>query len=57
MIAQFAMWSVMVVIAMEVLDDDAGFGQRPELFAVEALVTEATMEALDEGPVEKVTMN
>jgi len=33
------MRSVMVVIAKEVLDDDTGFGRRPELFAVETLVT------------------
>jgi hypothetical protein len=57
LVAQLAMRSVMVVIATEVLNDDTRSGQRAELFAVETLVTEASMEALHEGAVEKVTMN
>lgn len=48
LVAQLAMRPVMVVIAAEVLNDNPGFGQRPELLPVEALVTEAAMEALDE---------
>jgi len=48
------MWPVMVVIAPEVLDDDTGFGQRPELLPVETFVAEAAMNALDE-PVQPKT--
>jgi len=39
---------VMVVIASEVFDHDASFGQRPKLFPVEALVAEAAVEAFHE---------
>lgn len=39
---------VTVVVAPEVLDDDAGLGKRPKLFPVKTLVAEAAMEALDE---------
>jgi len=48
------MRSVMVVIATEVLNDDTGFGQRPELLPVETFVAEAAMKALDE-PVQPRT--
>ena len=37
-----------VVVLAEVFDDDARFGEGPELFAVEALIAEATVEAFDE---------
>ena len=37
-----------VVVLAEVFDDDAGLGEGPELFAVEALIAEATVEAFDE---------
>ena len=39
----------MVVLAAVVLHDYAGFGQRPELLPVEALVAQASMETLDEA--------
>ena len=35
-----------VVFPAVVLDDHAGFGERPELLTVEAFVTEASVEAL-----------
>lgn len=35
-----------VVFPAEVLDDHAGFGERPELLTVEAFVPEASVEAL-----------
>jgi len=36
----------MVVFTSEIFDDDSGFGQRPELFPVEALVAPPAMKAL-----------
>jgi hypothetical protein len=38
-----------VVLLAEVLDHDAGFGEGPELFAVEALVAESAVKALHEA--------
>jgi len=41
------MGSLLVVEADPVGDDDAGFGERVELLAVETLVTEAGVKGLD----------
>lgn len=49
LVAQLAVRPVMVVLAAVVLNDYAGFGQRPELLPVEALVAQASMETLDEA--------
>ena len=49
LVAQLAVRPVMVVLAAVVLHDYAGFGQRPELLPVEALVAQASMETLDEA--------
>jgi hypothetical protein len=49
LVAQLAVWPVMVGLTAVVLNDYAGFGQRPELLPVEALVAEASMETLDEA--------
>src|SRR6478609_5247925 len=49
LVAQRAVRPVLVVLAAVVLNDYAGFGQRPELLPVEALVAQASMEALDEA--------
>ena len=44
----------MVVLAAVVLNDYAGFGQGPELLPVEALVAQASMEALDEAILPRI---
>ena len=49
LVAQLAVRPVMVVLAAVVLNDYAGFSQRPELLPVEALVAQASMETLDEA--------
>ena len=49
LVAMLAVRPVMVVLAAVVLNDYAGFGQRPEMLPVEALVAEASMETLDEA--------
>ena len=41
-IAERAVRPLSVVVLAEVFDDDAGLGEGPELFAVEALIAEAT---------------
>ena len=33
LVAELTVWSALVVLATKVLDDHAGFGQAPELFA------------------------
>ena len=38
-----------IVVDAEVLDDDPCLGERPELFAVEALIAEAAVEGLHEA--------
>lgn len=38
---------LVVIFDPEVFDDDAGFSERPELFAVEAFIPEPTMERFD----------
>ena len=48
LVAQLAVRSKVVVAVPEVFDDHSGFGQRPELLAVEAFVAEAAMEAFHE---------
>jgi hypothetical protein len=48
-VTELAVRPMMVVLAAVVLDDHSGFGQSPKLLAVEALVPEASMEALDEA--------
>jgi hypothetical protein len=45
-IAQFTVRPEGVVFTAVVLDDHAGFGERPELLTVETFVTESAMEAL-----------
>ncbi len=40
------MWPGRVVVLAEIFDDHAGLGQGPELFAVEAPVPEAAVDAL-----------
>lgn len=42
-----------IVFDAVIFDHDPGFGERPELFAVEVLIPESAVETLDEGPVEK----
>jgi hypothetical protein len=39
----------MVVVTPVVLDDDTSFGQRPELFPIEAFIAEETMGVLNEA--------
>ena len=46
LVAEIAVRASVVVVVAEVSDDHAGFAQCPELLLVEALVTEAAMEAL-----------
>ena len=46
-VAHASMGSLLVVEADPVGDDDAGFGERVELLAVETLVTEAGVKGLD----------
>ena len=48
LVAEFAMWTTLVVVTAEVLDDHARLGERPKLFLVEAFVPEAGVEALHE---------
>ena len=48
-VAEFAVGPHGVVLDPEVLDDDAGLGEGPELFAVEALIAEAGVERFHEA--------
>jgi hypothetical protein len=48
LVAQLAVRPKVVVAMSEVFDNDTGFGQGPELLAVQALVPEPAMEALHE---------
>lgn len=47
LVAQFAVWAVLVVVLPEVFDHYSGLGKRPALLAIETLIAEAGMEALD----------
>jgi hypothetical protein len=49
LVSQLAVRPVIVVLAPVVLNDDAGFGQGPELLPLEALVAQASTETLDEA--------
>ena len=48
-VATLAVRMRVVVMVTEVRDDHPSFAERPELLLVEALVTEASVEALDEA--------
>ena len=43
------MWALLVVTVSEVLDDDSGLGESPELLAVEAFIAEAAVEGFHEA--------
>jgi hypothetical protein len=49
------MQTIVVVVMPVVFHHDTGFAQDPEQFPAEAFVPEPVVEALDVGPVEKVT--
>ena len=42
---------LLVVLHPEVLDDDPGLGKRPQLLAIEALVTEASVEQFHKASI------
>jgi len=48
LVAELAVRSKFVVLTPVVLNHHSGFGKRPELFPVQALVAEASVEALYE---------
>ena len=48
-VAEFAVGPHGVVLDPEVLDDDAGLGQRPHLLPIEALIAEAGVERFHEA--------